>query len=120
MRRLAVALGALGLALLLVSALPGRTSSAPGDAERGKVLFLAKGCAACHVNGKIAGRTGEYAFGYPNPGPAPDLTGYTNDPALLRRWLRDPAAVKAGTAMPNLGLSDDEIADLIAFLNARP
>ncbi len=37
-----------------------------------------------------------------------------------RRWLRDPRAVKPTTAMPNLDLSDGEIADLIAFLNARP
>ena len=124
MRKLALALGALGLALLLVSIVPGlapasgRASPAPGDVERGRALFLAKGCATCHVNGRIAGRTGEFSGGY--PARSPDLTNYTNDPDLLRRWLRDPAAVKPGTAMPNLHLSDDEIADLIAFLNARP
>lgn len=124
MRRLALALGALGLLLLLVSAIPGlapvsgRTASTPGDVERGQALFLAKGCAACHINRRIPDRTGQYAGGY--PAPAPDLTTYANDPALLRRWLRDPAAIKPSTVMPNLDLSDAEIADLIAFLNARP
>ncbi len=125
MRRLALALGVLGLSLLLVSAIPGlapasgRTSPPSGDAERGKALFLAKGCATCHVNRRVPGRTGEFARAY-GARDAPDLTGYANDPDLLRRWLRDPAAVKPGTAMPNLNLSDDEIADLIAFLGARP
>ncbi len=51
---------------------------------------------------------------------APNLTSYANDPDFLRRWLRDPAAVKPRTTMPNLDLSDAELADLIAFLNARP
>ena len=124
MRGLALALGALGLALLLVSAIPGvvpasgGAAAARGDAQRGEALFRAKGCATCHVNSRIPGRTGEFGGGY--PATAPDLTSYANDPALLRRWLRDPQAVKPTTAIPNLDLSDDEIADLIAFLNAHP
>ena len=124
MRGLALALGVLGLALLVVSAIPGVVPASGGvvatggDAERGEVLFQAKGCATCHVHRRIPGRTGEFGGGY--PAAAPDLTRYANDPELLRRWLRDPQAVKPTTAMPNLDLSDDEIADLIAFLNARP
>lgn len=48
------------------------------------------------------------------------MTAYRNDPALLRRWLTDPAAIKPETKMPALALSDAELADLIAFLNATP
>ena len=41
--------------------------------------------------------------------------------ANLRRWLRDPPAMKPmdpdnGMGMPNLGLSDAEITQLIAYL----
>ena len=124
MRGLALPLGALGLALLVVSVIPGvvpasgGAAATGGDAERGEVLFRAKGCATCHVHRRVPGRTGEFGDGY--PAAAPDLTSYANDPELLRRWLRDPRAVKPTTAMPNLGLADDEINDLIAFLNARP
>ncbi len=124
MRGLALALGAVGLALLVVSFIPGvvpasgGVAAARGDAWRGEALFQAKGCATCHVHGRVSGRTGEFSGGY--PGSPPDLTSYANDPELLRRWLRDPKAVKPTTAMPNLDLSDGEIADLIAFLNARP
>jgi cytochrome c oxidase subunit 2 len=35
----------------------------------------------------------------------------------LRRWLANPPAVKAGSKMPNLGLTADQIDRLIAFLN---
>ena len=124
MRRVALTLGVLGLALLLASAVPGitpesgRASAGPGDAARGAALFRAKGCATCHLHRRIPGRTGEFGGGY--PALAPELTDYVNDPDLLRRWLRDPQAAKPTTTMPDLDLADDEIADLIAFLNARP
>jgi cytochrome c oxidase subunit 2 len=35
----------------------------------------------------------------------------------LRRWLEDPPAVKAGSWMPDYGLSDQQISDLIAYLH---
>jgi cytochrome c1 len=34
------------------------------------------------------------------------------------RWLRDPPAVDASTAMPNLGLSEAEARDIAAYLLA--
>jgi cytochrome c oxidase subunit 2 len=36
----------------------------------------------------------------------------------LRRWLEDPPAVKAGSWMPDYGLSEQEIDQLIAFLDS--
>ena len=46
-----------------------------------------------------------------------DLTGYDPDPEFVRQWLRDPGAVRPGTEMPNLNLSDEETEALIAFLD---
>jgi cytochrome c2 len=34
----------------------------------------------------------------------------------LRRWLKDPAKVKPGTVMPNLGLSDGQVEELVGAL----
>ena len=34
----------------------------------------------------------------------------------LKKWLKNPPGVKAGTVMPNLSLSDTEINNLVAFL----
>ena len=41
---------------------------------------------------------------------------FDNTPGNLGRWLRDPPGVKPGSKMPNLGLSPDEVAKLIAYL----
>lgn len=100
---------------------------AAGEALRaeGWDLFLVKGCAACHtVNGTDA------AGGGPNPGPnlthvasrgtfAGALYDFNTD--NLSRWLADPSALKPmepdlNRGMPNLGLADDEITALVAFL----
>jgi len=64
-------------------------------------------CVACHA---VGGRGG-------NVGPALDGLASRMDPATLDRWLADPQAVKPGTAMPNLGLSDEVRAELVAWLS---
>lgn len=87
----------------------GGASSAPqGSAAEGQALFVAKGCATCHQHAAI---TGVQSYGV-----GPTLTGYQGNPDAPRRWLRDPGAVKPGTQMPNLHLSDAEIESLVAFL----
>ncbi|HHO55376.1 MAG TPA: c-type cytochrome, partial [Trueperaceae bacterium] len=64
-------------------------------------------CTACH---SLQGSGG-------NVGPALDGVGNRYDTAYLKKWLKDPQAVKAGTAMPNLSLSDDNIEALANFLS---
>jgi cytochrome c len=39
-----------------------------------------------------------------------------NTPENLVRWLRNPPGVEPGTAMPNLGLSDQQAQDIAAYL----
>lgn len=36
----------------------------------------------------------------------------------LTRWLRDPIAAKPGSLMPNVGLTDEEIARLVSYLQS--
>jgi cytochrome c2 len=115
MLKLSGVLVALGLALLLLSTLPWRTTavdtSGTAASMRGRALFRDKGCALCHVHRQVEGRTGDFAYG-------PDLSTYTGDPVFLRRWLADPRAVLPIAEMPDLELSTQEIDELIAFLNA--
>jgi cytochrome c oxidase subunit 2 len=82
-------------------------------AAQGRALFRDKGCVTCHVNLRVEGGSEPVYVGFK----APNLTDYTNDPDFLRRWLSDPSAVRPGTDMPNLRLSQTEIENLIAFLN---
>lgn len=92
-------------------------------ADDGRVLFGLKGCATCHRHDGIAvdrlaqgGEVMPISQSMTNGSGAPDLTDYDPDPDFVRAWLRDPAAVRPGTLMPNLGLSEDEITALLAFL----
>ncbi len=82
------------------------------QAELGHRLFVAKGCAGCHQHDAIANDMGIQM--------GPDLSRITLDPAFLREWLENPAAVRPGTEMPALGLDDAEIEALIAFLTTPP
>lgn len=113
MVKFSIVLGMLGAALLLFSfvPLPAKSAASQNDIAYGKALFAAKGCVQCHYHAAVPGSG---TFGGPD---VPDLTHHPLDPAYLRRWLKNPSAVKPSTAMPTLGLSDDEIEALIAFLN---
>ena len=66
-----------------------------GDAERGLHLVRQYQCGACL--GYIAGRI-------------------PNQPANLVRWLQDPPALKPDTAMPSLGVSEEEARHMAAYL----
>ena len=90
-----------------------------GDAGAGAQLFRAKGCGGCHtINGVSAGQVG------PNLTHLFSRTTFAGsmfdlDAQNLRRWLRDPPALKPmnpnkGLGMPNLNLTEDEIGKLIA------
>lgn len=93
----------------------GVTPAALSDAERGRRLFVAKGCVTCHVHGDVAG-SGRVAVG-------PELTALRFDPDYLRRFLSNPSIKPPlpGTnmQMPNLGLKPPEIAALTAFINGE-
>lgn len=39
-----------------------------------------------------------------------------NTPDNLVRWIKDPKLVEPGTAMPDLGLSDEQARDVAAYL----
>jgi mono/diheme cytochrome c family protein len=91
------------------------------DGSPGSGLF-AKACAGCHT------------IGY-GDGIGPDLAGVRErrDAAWLRRFLREPDLLRAeqdpiavgldarypGVRMPNLGLSDLDVDDLLAYFEAE-
>lgn len=99
-----------------------RTPPAPptaADAQRGAEMFAKGACAACHT---IEGTAARGAVG-------PNLTYFgsratmaagilPNTAENVARWLRDPAAVKPQAKMPNLGLSEADIASLAAYLSS--
>jgi hypothetical protein len=83
--------------------------------ELGRQLFLAKGCITCHYNDKAASRSEYWTIEMG----APDLSKFSASPEVLFIRLKDPAAAKSDTKMPDLGLKETEIEALIAFINSK-
>jgi hypothetical protein len=86
------------------------TSVAPMSlAERGDHLFVAKGCATCHVEMKVL---------------PVDIRSNKYDEKFVKQLLANPSAMpkryNVGLEMPNLGLKDEEISALAAYLSAGP
>jgi cytochrome c2 len=100
-------------------------SVVPGSASRGRELMDSKGCSSCHaftgvppftqVIARDSGSARAAAL-------APDLR-FTRERvarARLIAWLMDPTAIKPDTRMPNFGLSQQEAADIAAYLLEAP
>lgn len=81
-------------------------------AERGKSLFVAKGCVGCHTHRNVGAETLADI--------GPDLTTQRFQADYLAKYLKDPS-IKTPTTrtqrMPDLELKEPEIAALVAFLN---
>jgi mono/diheme cytochrome c family protein len=78
----------------------------------GEALFVAKGCIQCHTNDNVTMAQNMLPFG-------PNITFVKRSPEYLQAWLADPSALKTGTQMPNLHLSEAEIDTLVAFLQTN-
>lgn len=93
----------------------GQSSPAYAAGERGRRLFVAKGCVTCHVHGDVAGS------GVVQVGPA--LTVLRLPADFLQKFLADPSVLPASQqtngGMPNLDLKPAEITALVAFLNGE-
>ncbi|MFY3138295.1 c-type cytochrome [Achromobacter xylosoxidans] len=89
-----------------------------GDPAAGREAMHQHLCAACHA---IPGVTGAWNHvGPPLAGMAdrPYIAGVMlNTPDNLERWLRQPGAIKPGTAMPDLEITAQDARDMAAFLH---
>jgi cytochrome c2 len=91
------------------------TEFSAAQVEMGRQLFIAKGCITCHYNSRVVERSGHWTIEIG----APDLSNYSSAPEILFIRLKDPAAARSDTKMPNLGLKEAEIEALIAFINSK-
>jgi cytochrome c oxidase subunit 2 len=80
-------------------------------AGKGLVMFQQMSCISCHAINGVPGATA---------GVGPDLTHVAsrrqlgagiseNTPENLRRWLKNPQALKPGVLMPNYNLTDEQL-----------
>lgn len=94
-------------------------AAVPSDeaAQRGQQAFMSSACIGCHT---IAGTPAQGKIG-------PNLTHFASrrtfagasfetTPQNLAAWIRDPQALKPGTLMPKVDLSEEQINDIVAYL----
>lgn len=98
---------------------PGGAKPSTSPVERGRQLFVMKGCGSCHINGAIP----EYReVNRGLEGVAPELTGRRLEAAYIRQRLTNPSSLpKIGDGpvrMPDLELSQPEVEALVAMLTA--
>lgn len=83
------------------------------DAVQGEEIFKAK-CLQCHAVTPDSRGFGPNLAGFAN---RETVAGYRpNTTDWLNKWLKDPQEVKPGTLMPNVGLNDQELTDLVKYL----
>jgi cytochrome c2 len=92
----------------------------PGSpAAEGAQIIAAKPCVGCHTIPGIPGATGQVGPNLAGVASRPKIAGGAvpnTGPDDLKKWILNPPALKPGTAMPNVGLTDDEATKIVAFL----
>lgn len=105
-----------GRAGAVAAQLPAATGLA-GDAGRGRATIRQYACVTCHAIPGIVGANAP--VGPPLAGIAQRklLAGaIPNTPENLVRWLLAPQRLSPGSAMPDLGLREQDAADIAAYL----
>lgn len=96
-----------------------RPAQIDGAVSRGRQVFETTACVNCHA---VAGTTADGRFG-------PDLThlmsrdtiasgAAQNTPENLRLWIRNPDALKPGSRMPAMNLSDQDVNAVADYLES--
>jgi cytochrome c len=113
----------------LLAASAAYASDVTGDADRGKEVFEASGCPACHsvtkddnskVGPNLVGVVGRKAGTVQSLlGPSENLKKYgvTWSAATLNEFLVNPSAKVPGTAMAGILTDAQQRADVIAYLS---
>jgi mono/diheme cytochrome c family protein len=97
------------------------TAGAPApvvsQVDRGRALFVAKGCNACHTNADLVDRPDNQQIKV-----GPELGGHRLTRDYVMQKIKNPSVQSPNTTtvasekMPDLGLSDVEIAAIATFL----
>lgn len=101
-------------------------STVVGDVTKGKTLVKEIGCLGCHADASFpADRSDDpKELGYKDPripmfGPELNQMGSKVSEDWLKSWLKQPKHYWAGTSMPSMKLSDQEVSHISAYLLSK-
>jgi len=122
MRNLSRQFGLLVLAGLLSGCTGGKVLSSyqvatGGNVARGEQVIVQYKCGSCHTIPGIRDANGVFGPPLNELARRSIIAGdFPNEPNILVRWLKNPTSMKPATAMPDLGLSEQQARDTAAYL----
>ncbi len=94
---------------------PGLLSGA--DPDRGAELFISYGCGTCHTVPDLGGARGTVGPNLREFARRSFIAGQVaNVPDNLVQWIVVPESIAPGTAMPTIGVSEEDARQIAAFL----
>ena len=106
--------------LAAASAAGGAPVVEPGSpAAEGQMIIASEPCVGCHTIPGIPGATGTVGPNLAGVASRTKIAGgavNNSGPDDLKKWILNPAALKPGTLMPNVGLTDDQATKVAAYL----
>ena len=88
-----------------------------GSPDRGAELISSYGCGTCHQVPGVDGADGLVGPPLDHFARRTYIAGeLTNTETNLQHWIEHPQQVEPGTAMPDLGVSQPDAADITAYL----
>lgn len=117
------ALAALFSSLFLLSACNGDAERAAaemtggGDPAKGRAAISRYGCSTCHTVPGVNGANGLVGPPLNQVSRRVYLAGrLQNTPDNMMHWIQNPQSVDEKTAMPNLGVTDQDARDITSYL----
>jgi cytochrome c len=91
--------------------------STGGSADRGRATIVAYRCGECHTIPGVRGARGVFGPPLVSLSRRTYIGGnFPNTPDNLVHWVMSPQTMKPRTAMPELGLSEQQARDVAAYL----
>jgi cytochrome c1 len=88
-----------------------------GEPTRAAAAIRKYGCGSCHTIPGIDGATAVVGPPLERLGSRSYIAGHlSNDPETLIRWIRHPHSFGQVTAMPEMGVGDQDARDIAAYL----
>jgi cytochrome c len=92
-----------------------------GRPENGRVLIQEYGCTACHTVPGVRGAAGKVGPRLDHVKEQIYIAGVLhNTPSNLILWIAHPEEVDPQTAMPDLGVTEEDARDIAAYLYDLP
>lgn len=88
-----------------------------GDPSRGRAAISRYGCSTCHTIPGISGANGLVGPPLSQMASRSYIAGVMpNTPDNMIRWIQNPPQVDGLTAMPNLGVNEQDARDIAGYL----